>query len=196
MSNILYLGASASGNTLYLRNAIFTRGEAWGVGFATGVVLPTGHALGVATAVGEGMLVFPVDGFADGVATVWSDNYPNGFSDGVATVTGIGGGHGRFTPYLLWPGYSSDGTDIVIPIASIPGLTAAQADSTTGDWRDILQALLLSSRTYMLGLAWSERPKTYHVFGMDQFQRTDLLRTVRTSFHTPTPIYCDVADEP
>jgi hypothetical protein len=38
--------------------------------------------------------------------------------------------------------WSEDGTDITVPIASITGLTAAMADGTTGDIRDVLMLLL------------------------------------------------------
>ena len=39
-------------------------------------------------------------------------------------------------------GWSADGTDISFPIASLPGLTAADADGTTGDIRKVLFALM------------------------------------------------------
>lgn len=38
--------------------------------------------------------------------------------------------------------YVSDGTNITIPIASLTGLTAAQADGLTGDIRAVLMAIL------------------------------------------------------
>jgi hypothetical protein len=39
-------------------------------------------------------------------------------------------------------GYSSDGTDITIPIASIPELSAAEANTTTGDMANFLYAFM------------------------------------------------------
>lgn len=39
------------------------------------------------------------------------------------------------------PNFSSDGTNITIPIASIPNLTAAEAHTTTGDIRKLLYHL-------------------------------------------------------
>lgn len=46
------------------------------------------------------------------------------------------------SPVEFIPNYSSDGTDITIPIASLPGLTAALADYATGDIRAVLACLL------------------------------------------------------
>lgn len=40
------------------------------------------------------------------------------------------------------PGFTSDGTSITIPIASIPGLTSAHVNDTTGDIRKFLYHLL------------------------------------------------------
>lgn len=42
--------------------------------------------------------------------------------------------------YIL--NYSSDGTNITIPIASLTGLTAEAAHPTTGDIRTVLKAIL------------------------------------------------------
>ena len=44
------------------------------------------------------------------------------------------------TDYI--PSYSSDGTNITIPIASLSGLTTGHANTTTGDIRYILMAIL------------------------------------------------------
>ena len=38
------------------------------------------------------------------------------------------------------PGYTSDGTNLTIPIASLAGLTAADADAATGDIRKVILA--------------------------------------------------------
>lgn len=44
------------------------------------------------------------------------------------------------TDYL--PSWSEDATNITVPIASITGLTADEADGTTGDIREILRTIL------------------------------------------------------
>lgn len=45
-------------------------------------------------------------------------------------------------PTDTFPGYSSDGTNITIPLAALPGLTSAEAHTSTGDARKIVKAIL------------------------------------------------------
>ena len=45
------------------------------------------------------------------------------------------------TPTTWIPSWSENGTDITVPIASFPELTAAEADGTTGDIRKIAWAI-------------------------------------------------------
>lgn len=44
-------------------------------------------------------------------------------------------------PTAVFANWSEDGTNITLPIASVPELTAAEADAATGDSRKILYAL-------------------------------------------------------
>jgi len=52
-------------------------------------------------------------------------------------------------PTAWIPSYDSDGTNITIPIASLPGLVSGDADPATGDIRKIVYALLAK-----LNAAW------------------------------------------
>lgn len=62
-------------------------------------------------------------------------------------------------PTALFPGYTSDGTNITIPIAALDGLTAAEAHTTTGDWRQIVIAMLSTLYKHYAGLtAGVDRP--------------------------------------
>lgn len=61
-------------------------------------------------------------------------------------------------PSSLFSSWSEDGTDITVPIASITGLTANEADGTTGDWRSILGRILDHSYNYREGLASADKP--------------------------------------
>jgi hypothetical protein len=61
-------------------------------------------------------------------------------------------------PTTLWPGYTSDGTDITIPIAALDGLTDAEAHTSTGDWRSIMLAICSTAYRHYSGLATAERP--------------------------------------
>lgn len=45
-------------------------------------------------------------------------------------------------PTNLIPSWSENGTNVTFPIASVPELTAAEADAVTGDSRKIIYALL------------------------------------------------------
>jgi hypothetical protein len=67
------------------------------------------------------------------------------------------------------PGFSSDGTDITIPIASLTELTAGEVDATTGDIRRFLFALhaqlasiwdatAAADRPGQMSLSWSRSP--------------------------------------
>lgn len=61
-------------------------------------------------------------------------------------------------PTTIWPGYSSNGTDITIPIAALDGLTAAEAHATTGDWRSIMLSLASTLYRYYYELPTADRP--------------------------------------
>jgi hypothetical protein len=105
------------------------------------------------------------------------------------------------TPTLLWPSYSSDGTNITIPIAAIDGLTAAEADATTGDWRSIMLSLISTAHRYYDGLDTADKPTafvasdpTVQSVTSGSFAgsyRTTYTFTLMTTFATP-----DMSDEP
>lgn len=56
------------------------------------------------------------------------------------------------------PNWSEDGTNITVPIASLPELTAAEADAATGDICAILYALLEKLVADWNALAVADRP--------------------------------------
>ena len=55
-------------------------------------------------------------------------------------------------------GWTEDGTDVTFPIASIPELTAAEADAVTGDIRNILFAMLEQMYQVWAALDSADRP--------------------------------------
>lgn len=61
-------------------------------------------------------------------------------------------------PSSLFASWSEDGTNITVPIASIDDLTAAEADGTTGDWRDVMSRILDHVYNYYDGLATADTP--------------------------------------
>ena len=105
------------------------------------------------------------------------------------------------TPTLLWPSYSSNGTNITIPIAALDGLTAAEADTTTGDWRSIMLSIISTAYRYYDSLATEDKPTaltmaqpTISAITSGTFAgtfRTTYSFTLYNEYSTP-----DVADEP
>lgn len=97
----------------------------------------------------------------------------------------------NYVPTNMWPGYTSDGTNITIPIAEIPGLSVAEANAVTGDWRDVFQALLLNLDEYM---DWTRedavgvyiRPRTVHIAVFENWNLptvNQMKRSVRIKFN-------------
>jgi hypothetical protein len=64
-------------------------------------------------------------------------------------------------PDSIFPGWFEDGTDITVPIASITGLTSAEADGTTGDWRAVLYRIIEHTFKYVEGLPEADRPTKF-----------------------------------
>lgn len=54
--------------------------------------------------------------------------------------------------------WAEDATNITVPIASFPQLTAAEADGTTGDIRKIMYALSEKMYAAYIALAVADRP--------------------------------------
>jgi len=89
----------------------------------------------------------------------------------------------RVAPEQAIPGYSSDGKNITMPIASLIGLSAAEADAVTGDWREILQAILLRAVEYHKTWVWSDQTRTYEPFKMDLLNSRTFDRHFLIHFH-------------
>jgi hypothetical protein len=62
------------------------------------------------------------------------------------------------TPDAWFATWSEDGTNITVPIASFTGLTATEADTTTGDIREVMLALLQTLYTVYTGLPTADKP--------------------------------------
>ena len=98
--------------------------------------------------------------------------------------------------------YSSDGTNITIPIASLPGMTAAYAHATTGDIRLIVQGFLNAidakhASTAELTLATMRVNQDDYSFGV-HFSRvliTPAVVTPAVPAVTVTPAVWGLADE-
>lgn len=61
-------------------------------------------------------------------------------------------------PTTLFPGYTSDGTNITIPITSLSNLSAAEADAATGDGRALVYGILDTVEKNVSALAPGAQP--------------------------------------
>lgn len=52
-------------------------------------------------------------------------------------------------PTDLLPSYTFDGTSLSFNIADLVGVSAAEAHTTTGDWRDVTQGLMMQVQAYL-----------------------------------------------
>ncbi|MGL5075747.1 MAG: hypothetical protein ACRDBG_07880 [Waterburya sp.] len=61
-------------------------------------------------------------------------------------------------PTQLFSGYAVSGGNIQIPIASLSGLAAAEADAVTGDGREVARAFVETMVSAILALPAANRP--------------------------------------
>lgn len=64
-------------------------------------------------------------------------------------------------PTQILPNYESDGTNITIPLATLSGLTAAEANPATGDGRKVAFELVKAMHTNLQGLADAAKPAQF-----------------------------------
>jgi len=62
------------------------------------------------------------------------------------------------TPTTWLANWSEDGTDITVPLATFPEMSAADADASTGDIRHIVFAICEKLHTTYVGTATGDRP--------------------------------------
>lgn len=102
-----------------------------------------------------------------------------------------------FSPNAWIGDWSEDGTDITIPIASFPELTAAEADGDTGDIRKVLFAIMVKVQAVYDALAVADRPTRMQMSKSSSVNAagTEIVHYFQTQF-TNTVATQDVADEP
>jgi hypothetical protein len=105
------------------------------------------------------------------------------------------------SPSALFPNYSSNGTNITIPLADIEGLTAAEAHTTSGDWRNIFLSICHTALQHYDSLATADKPQAFTA-DMPTVGRVrtgalagSLRQVYSFEFYNELPI-TDVADEP
>ena len=75
----------------------------------------------------------------------------------------------EISPIAIFPGYLSDGESISFPLSLFPILSAEEADVVTGDWRKIIQAMLMHLNEYLLSITLVDRPQTIHTFMLENW---------------------------
>ena len=93
--------------------------------------------------------------------------------------------------------WSEDGTTVSFPIASLEGLTAAEADGATGDIRDIMLSLLKTLVTEWATMTTAEQPSYFKIYPSASTNATtgDITRTYTIQLTTAVSGE-DVKDEP
>lgn len=101
------------------------------------------------------------------------------------------------TPTSWLPDWSEDETDITLPIASLPQLTAAEADAVTGDIRKIAFAIVDKLYAVWMDTATADRPsKLTLTRGTSVNDQTGvILRSYTFQFELGS-VSEEVADEP
>jgi hypothetical protein len=164
-------------------------GTVYGASLAAGISL-TNRAIGLAAGTSLAQYLVQFVGSAAGTSTVIGVADAQylvqfvGSAAGTSTVIGVADAASKFKPLDLFVGYSSDGTSITIPISSVIGLTAEEADVITGDWREVLQAILLRAVEHHRSFTWSEQLRTYNAFGMNMLNSSTYNRHFSTTFYT------------
>lgn len=99
-------------------------------------------------------------------------------------------------PTTWIPDWSEDGTDISVPIASFPELTAAEADAATGDIRKICFALCKKLSDAWYALAAADRPAKMSINRSISVDSATGIQTQTISFTFKTSVLTqEVADE-
>jgi hypothetical protein len=91
------------------------------------------------------------------------------------------------TPADWVASWSEDGTDVTFPIASVPELSAEDADAVSGDPRNIWFALCDHTYDWYSGLADADKPSKMSMTRTSSMQTDGSLRYTYT-----TTIYTDI----
>lgn len=103
------------------------------------------------------------------------------------------------TPTTWLPNWSEDETNIALPLASLPELTAAEADAASGDIRKILYALLEKLHAVYAALPVADRPSRMTIARSSSVNDTtgDITRQYTITLVTePVAGGIEVKDEP
>jgi hypothetical protein len=103
------------------------------------------------------------------------------------------------TPPAWIASWSEDGTNITIPLASLPETDAAEADATTGDFRKVMLAIMECVYQAYLALPTADRPTKMVVNRSSSVNDTTdvITRTYAVAFSAEAAVGgIEVIDEP
>ena len=66
-------------------------------------------------------------------------------------------------PTALFSGYLADSSTVTIPLSSLPVLTAAEADETTGDGREVIRAIIDAATVALEAMPAASRPTFFSI---------------------------------
>jgi hypothetical protein len=100
-------------------------------------------------------------------------------------------------PSTWMPSWAEDATNITVPIASFPELTAAEADGTTGDIRKVAFALTKKLADVFEATAVADRPTQMVIgrYASSNSAGTEVTHVIQFTF-VNTVATQDVKDEP
>jgi hypothetical protein len=98
------------------------------------------------------------------------------------------------TPASWIADWSEDATDVTFPIASLPELTAAEADGTTGDIRKVYFALCSQMQSVWDATAAADRPVKMLLYHTASVSGDVITHTYTATFKNSITAQ-DVADE-
>lgn len=193
MSGDLYLGVQPTGGDLYLQSAgaaVASFSGASVVGFsarsaavfvgasafvAAGIALVhvEGEFEGSSTLAWRGLATRGDAVFTQGSVFVVDNTLLSSAIAGSSTLGFAGRGVTRFVPDSVIPGYTVIGGSIVIPLASLIDVTAAEAHAANGSWPELFQSLLRVLDAHLAGLSpiASTRPRTVRSFMLEDWKR-------------------------
>lgn len=99
-------------------------------------------------------------------------------------------------PTSLFDSYSSNGTNITIPIASLPTLSAGEAHTSTGDKRVVARALCERLYAAIHGLDTADKPVRFRVAKSSSLGSDGNIRQVFTFTFDTAPADIEVLAEP
>jgi len=103
------------------------------------------------------------------------------------------------SPAAWLASWSEDGTNITLPIASLPETNATEADGTTGDIRKVMLAVLEELYQHQLSLAAADRPVNMVITRSTSVNDTtgEITRNYVFTFKTESAVGgIEVSDEP